>query len=262
MRHFKKFIFLILLMFGFCLPGAEGSSQNGGETHFKPEEIAGFSKKVERALAEKGAMVAIVARVGRPRGKLPQGMSYTHTGFAVYSQITTADGRQIPGYAMYNLYQRTGEPDMSDLVQDYPLEFFASVELLEAGVIIPSPELQKRLLEIIASPVYKKLHNPRYSVIANPFTLDRQNCTEHVLDVIMASIYRTDDLKIIKVNEKHYFQAQPLQVNPVKLAVGSMFSKEIALSDHPGRPVTATFETIGRFLKKYDAATEVLTISR
>lgn len=260
-RYLKNIGFVVLLIFGFCLPGAEGSSQNEGGTHFKPEEIAGFSKKVERALAEKGAVVAIVARVGRPRDKLPKGMSYTHTGFAVYSQITATDGRQIPGYAMHNLYQRTGKPDMSDLVQDYPLEFFASVELLEAGAIIPSPELQKRLLEVIASPAYKKLHNPKYSVIANPFTVDRQNCTEHTLDVIMAAIYQTDDLKVIKVNEKHYFEAQPLNVNPVKLAIGSMSSTELALSDHPGRPVTATFETIGRFLKKYDAATEILSIT-
>lgn len=264
MRHMKflvKIVFVLALVFGFFHPGAEGGSQSGGAAHFKPEEIAAFSKKVERRLAEKGAGVAVVARVGRPRDKLPKGMSYTHTGFAVYSQITTADGRQIPGYAMYNLYQKSDKPDVSELVQDYPLEFFAAVEVLEAGVIIPSPELQERLLEVIASPVYRKLHNPKYSVIANPFTLGLQNCTEHTLDVIVAAIYRTDDLRFIKANEKAYFEAQPVNVNPVKLAIGSMISADVAISDHPGPPVTATFETIGRFLKKYDAATEILTIT-
>ncbi|MEM5788990.1 MAG: DUF2145 domain-containing protein [Syntrophobacteraceae bacterium] len=261
MRYLGVAGFVFLLVFAQCTSAAEGSSRSGYSRHFNPEEIAAFSKKVEKTLAGKEARVAIVARVGRPRDKLPRGMSYTHVGFAVYSRITAVDGRQIPGYAMYNLYQKPGNSDLSDLVQDYPVEFFASVELLEAGVIIPSPELQKLLLEVIASPVYKKLHNPKYSVIANPFTLHRQNCTEHTLDVIMAAIYRTDDLEVIKVNEKQYFEAQPVDVNPVKLAFGSIVFPEVSIRDQPGRPVTATFETIARFLKKYDRATEILTIT-
>ncbi|MGV8074898.1 MAG: DUF2145 domain-containing protein [Syntrophobacteraceae bacterium] len=260
-NHLIKILLIFVLVFGCYFAEAEGSSQSGGTTHFKPEEVTAFSKKVERTLAEKGARVALVARVGRPRDKLPRGMNFTHAGFAVYSQITVADGRQIPGYAMYNLYQSNEKPNASNLVQDYPLEFFAAVEVLEAGVIIPSPELQKRLLEVIASPVYQKLHNPKYSVIASPFTLELQNCTEYTLDVIMAAIYKTDDLKVIKANEKAYFEAQPVHVNPIKLAFGSMFSAEVALSDHQGPPVTATFETISRFLKKYDNATEILTIT-
>lgn len=262
MNRLTGIAFAAFMAFGCFVPRADASgSQSGGTMHFKPEEVARFSKKVERTLAEQGAAVAIVARVGRPRDKLPEGMSYTHVGFAVYSQITTTDGRRVPGYAMYNLYQRDKQPEVSDLVQDYPLEFFASVETLEAGVIIPSPELQTRLLDVIASPVYKKLHNPKYSVIANPYTLDRQNCTEHTLDVIMAAIYRTGNIKVIKADEKAYFDAQPVKMNAVKLAVGSMVMPDVTTSDHHGPPVTATFETIARFLKKYDPGAQVLTIT-
>lgn len=263
MKHIKT----ILLTLSLCLllmPGNSafaGSSQAGGEIHFKPEEIIRFSKKVEKTLAQKGARVAIIARVGRPRNKLPEGIRFTHTAIAVYSQITTADGRKIPGYAMYNLYQRAEEPNVSDLIQDFPVDFFAGVEVLEAGIIIPSPELQKRLLKVLASPTYKELHNPHYSVIANPFTLDFQNCTEHTLDVITAAIYETSDIKVIKADEKAYFEPQPVNVNPVKLLLGSMFVADVTTSDHPGSPVTSTFTTIGKFLTKYKAASEILTIT-
>jgi len=65
---------------------SSSSSQNGEVTRFSPELIVSFSKKVERMLAEKGAHVAILARMGRPPSDLPQGMYYTHTGFAVYSE--------------------------------------------------------------------------------------------------------------------------------------------------------------------------------
>ncbi|MBT3065971.1 DUF2145 domain-containing protein [Rhodoferax sp. U11-2br] len=238
-----------------------GSSQAGEELHFKPEQVISFAKKVERTLAAKGARVAIVARMGRPVSELPEGMHFTHVAFAVYSEITTSDGRKVPGYAMYNLYQQDAHPDVSDLVQDFPVDFFAGVAHLEAGIIVPSAELQARLLEVIASPTYKALHEPHYSLIANPFTLGRQNCTEFVLDVTNAAIYQTSDIKVIKANEKAFFTAQPVNVNPFKLMLGSMFSKEVSTSDHPaGTPLTATFEKVAAYLSKYDPSTVVLTV--
>jgi hypothetical protein len=263
MKFLKNFIAALFICV-LVLPADyvfAGSSEAGGEIYFTPEQIIKFSKKVEKTLAQKGARVAILARVGRPRNKLPEGINFTHAGIAVYSQITTQDGRKIPGYAIYNLYQRNDKPDISDLIQDFPVDFFAGVEVLEAGVIIPTHELQMRLLKVLASPTYKALHNPKYSVIANPFTLELQNCTEHTLDVIVAAIYETDDINVIKANQKKYFEPQPVNIGFLKLLLGSMFVADVSTSDHPGTPVTATFTTIGNFLNKYNAASEILIIT-
>ena len=264
MLYFLRVCLVILV----CSMGATGwatgfsssSSQAGEETHFKPEQIIAFAKKVEKNLAAKGARVAVLARMGRPLSELPEGMHFTHVAFAVYSEITTSDGRKVPGYAIYNLYQQNDHPDVSELVQDFPVDFFAGVALLEAGIIVPSPELQARLLEVIASPAYKAMHDPHYSVIANPFTLGRQNCTEFVLDVINSAIYQTSDMKVIKANEKAFFVAQPVNVNPFKLMLGSMFSAEVSTSDQSGTPVTATFEKVGDYLRKYDVGSQQLTV--
>ncbi|PIV91400.1 MAG: DUF2145 domain-containing protein, partial [Gallionellales bacterium CG17_big_fil_post_rev_8_21_14_2_50_54_146] len=105
------------------------------------------------------------------------------------------------------------------------------------------------------------LHDPHYSAIANPYTLGRQNCTEHTLDVINAAIYQTDDIRKIKAVEKKYYAAQPVKVSGLELALGSLFSAEITLSDQPGAPVTATFETIANYLKKYDEGSEMFIIT-
>ena len=129
-----------------------------------------------------------------------------------------------------------------------------------AGIIIPSAELQLRLLDVIGTPAYKALHDPRYSAIANPYNVGTQNCTEFVLDVINSAIYQTSDLSVIKANEQAYFVAQPVNVNPFKLLLGAMFSAEVSMSDQPGPPVTATFETIGEFLQKYKAGGAVITV--
>ena len=265
MRYFLQVVFLLLLSsignFPATAAGFSSSSNSGAESlHFTPEQITKFAKQVEKTLAAKGARVAILARMGRSRSELPEGMQFTHVAFAVYSEITTSDGRKLPGYAIYNLYQHNDRPDFSDLVQDFPVDFFSGVVELEAGIIVPSAELQKRLLEVIASPTYTKLHDSHYSVIANPYTLGRQNCTEFVLDITNAAIYQTDDINKIKANTKAYFVAKKVNVNPFKLMLGSMFSKEVSTSDQPGSPVTATFETIGAYLGKYDQGSEVLTI--
>jgi len=265
MRYLVNTFFLLIFSFTNTIYAhaagfSSASSQAEEKINFSPEQILKFSKKVEKTLAAKGARVAILARKGRPMSEMPEGMNFTHTAFTVYSEITTGDGRKLPGYAIYNLYQQDKNPDVSDLVQDFPVDFFAGVAVLEAGVIIPSAELQKRLLEVIASPTYKTLHDPHYSVIANPYTLGRQNCTEFVLDVTNAAIYQTSDIKKIKANEKEYFVAQKVNVNPFKLMLGSMFSAEVSTSDQPGPPVTATFETIGQYLEQYDAGVEKLTV--
>lgn len=201
-RIFFGLVLLCAGMTGWATSFSGSSAQ--ASPHFPPEQIIGFAKKVERTLASEGARVAILARMGRPLADMPEGMRFTHVAFAVYSTITLANGSTVPGYAIYNLYQNDDQPNVSHLAQDFPVDFFAGVAVLEAGILIPSPELQQRLLEVIGSPVYAALHDPRYSLIANPYTLGRQNCTEFVLDVINAAIYQTNDINIIKANMREY----------------------------------------------------------
>ena len=254
-----RYLFAIILSAYYLT--AHAGSMAGGAPSFPAEQIIHFSKQVEKSLAARGARVAIIARIGRPLAEMPEGMHFTHVSFAVYSQITTADGRKIPGYAIYNDYQRDEQPDTSSLVQDFPVDFFAAVAVLEAGILIPSAELQKRLLDTINSPVYRQLHDPHYSAIANPYTLGRQNCTEHTLDVINAAIYQTGDIQRIKAAEAAYFKAQPVNVSGFKLMLGALFSSEITLSDQTGTPVTTTFETIADYLKKYDKGAQMYIIT-
>lgn len=261
MRSIINKLLLIWLVIALPAYAGVGSSQAGGEVQFTAQQITSFAKKVEKSLAAKGAYVAILARMGRPASEMPDGMHYTHVAFAVYSQIATADGRNVPGYAIFNLYQKDDQPDVSTLVQDFPVDFFSGVAVLEAGVLIPSIELQKRLLDVIRSPTYKALHDPHYSLIANPYTLGRQNCTEHTLDVINAAIYETSDINKIKANEKAFFKAQKVNVSPLKLFFGSVFSAQITTADQPtSTPETATFETISQYLKQYDQGSEAFTV--
>jgi len=241
---------------------AEAGSTADAVPQFEAKEIVSFAKKVEKTVASKGARVFIMSRVGRPVDELPDGIKFTHVAFGVYSKIKTADGREVPGYAMYNLYQREKEPDVSDLIVDYPVDFFAGVYELKAGVVIPSPELQQRLLKVIASNAYKGLHNPDYSVIANPYNSKFQNCTEHTLDVINAAIYKTNNMEKIKSNTQAYFDAQKLNISPFKLLAGSIFLPDVKTSDQKRGIKTSTYTTIAAYLDKYGLIQEQLVITQ
>ncbi len=218
------------------------------EAQFAPEHITGFAKQVEKYAAGQGARAFIIARVGRPPEDLPKGVTFTHTAIAIYSSINLPDGKTAKGYAIHNLYQNDKNLDRSDLVTDYPVDFFWGAHQLRAGIIIPTPELQQRLLQVYAEGTDKILHRPAYSILANPFNDRYQNCTEYTLDVINAAIYQTTDYQQIKANTKAHFKAHPIKVSGLKLLVGSLLMDDVKIQDHSGRVVTATFDTISGYL--------------
>lgn len=259
-RLTRIFAVTAMIMMGLTT-NAEAGSEAHAEPHFKAEQIIRFAKKVEKDVAAKGARVIILAREGRPPSELPPGFHYTHVAFGVYSMIKTTDGRTIPGYAIYNLYEREKQPDVSDLVVDYPVDFFSGVYQLKTSVLIPKPALQARLLRVIASSTFRKLHNPHYSVLANPYNTKFQNCTEFVLDVLNAAIYHTNDIHVIKADTRAYFVAQKVDVNPLKLLFATVTMPDVRTTDQHGTIKTASFTTIAAYLKKYGLVQQELVIT-
>ncbi|MCP3672848.1 MAG: DUF2145 domain-containing protein [Gammaproteobacteria bacterium] len=244
MKHLIGFILLC------CLSTTEGvyaGSASGGEANLNPDDITKFAKAVEQYAALKGARVFLIGRKGRADSELPKGINFTHTAIAVYSKIELADGKTAMGYAIHNLYQDEDNLKISSLVMDYPVDFFWPAFELKAGIIIPTPELQQRLLEAIATGVNKTVHNQKYSILSNPFNDELQNCTEHTLDIINAAIYQTTDVSRLKANAKAHFKPQNIR-KTLKLAFGSLFMNDLTTRDHHGKIYTTTFTTIGQYL--------------
>ncbi|MCP4340424.1 MAG: DUF2145 domain-containing protein [Desulfobulbaceae bacterium] len=159
------------------------------------------------------------------------------------------------------MYQRDEQPNISDLVVDFPADFFMGAHELKTGIVIPVPELQEKLYRVINSASYNKLHNPKYSALANPFNSKYQNCTELILDVINAAVYQTNEIDALKAYSKKYFKPQKVRVGPIKLFFGSIFKADIAVSDHDGQLNTAAFTTIANYMEKYDLAYKRFTIT-
>jgi len=237
--------------------GADAGSFQGGDAKLPIEDVTSFADQVERNLAARGAQVAIVSRVGRDPADLPEGIAYTHVGLWVYSDITLEDGSQVRGYRVHNLYQRAEDLDVSDLVQDSPVEFFAGAQSLNAGIIVPDRRLQTKLLDVITSPAYSDLHNAKYSAVANPDNNDYQNCTEHTLNLLMAAVYQTNDMSQIKANIKAHFDPQEIDVDPVKRLLGPIVMDGVTMRDQGNTVHTTTFTTLADFMKDFELAESV-----
>jgi hypothetical protein len=255
-----RLIIAAVLSLCLVLPADAGSSE-AGAPQLPAAEVAAFANRVQQDLAARGARVAIVSRMGRDPRVMPKGVRYTHVSFWVFSQITDANGRKGTEYRAYNLYQIGANGTRSHLVQDSPADFFAGAYNFDAGVIIPDARLQAKLLKVIASPTYAKLHNPRYSVLANPNTTQFQNCTEHTLDVLMAAVYGTSDIAQIKANRAAHFTPQVIAVGGVKRALAGATSAALTTVDHGAQVETATFESIARFMKANDLAARVYRVT-
>ncbi|OUL57239.1 DUF2145 domain-containing protein [Pseudoalteromonas ulvae] len=251
----SKWVILLAILIS---PAVFAGSTAKQSAHFSAEQISAFAKDVEYYAAKQGARAFIIARVGRPASTLPKGVSYTHTAVAIYSDITLADGAVEQGYAIHNLYQQAENSAQSELVIDYPVDFFWGAQQLKAGILIPTPQLQQQLIELVASGQHRKLHNPNYSVIANPFNNQFQNCTEFTLDMLNAAIYHTTESSKLKQNALAYFKPQVIKTNPLKLMFGALLLDEVSTADHPRQIQTATFSSLVAYLKRYQLSDEAI----
>jgi len=241
-----------------------GFSRPGAVAHLSQDAAIAFSKQIEVELAQQGARVAIVFRTGRARDQLPEGISYTHGAFWVYQNIQTADGAVIPGYAVYNLYHGEGENrTRSYLAQDFPLDFVAGSAVDDVAVIVPTPEMQRRILGVMGSPTYTALHVPDYALVANPYDPRFQNCNEFMLDVIASAAWETTDYAQIKANLREHYRATRVRVSGLQRLVGPMMDERLRTSDHRrGRIETATYESMAAFMTQHGLARRTYVLQR
>jgi hypothetical protein len=256
----KRLLLAVALTAGLALPAHAAMSSATDGTIRNPARVIPFAKKVETLLAERGAVVAIVARVGRDPKEMPNGITYTHVGIWVYSEITKPDGRKVPGYVAHNLYQNEKDNNRSELVDDLPVQFFGNVAELKSGIIIPKPELQVALLKQLASPGYKDLFVPNYSVVANPYSWRYQNCTNFVMANILAAIYGTSDKTEVTAHLRASYEPKAVPISGVVRALGPIFVDGFHTDDQDGAVKTSTFESIAAFLQRYNLAEDVIEV--
>ncbi|MEM9738964.1 MAG: DUF2145 domain-containing protein [Pseudomonadota bacterium] len=245
---------------------AQGSSETTISTgHFTDIDAADFSKSIERDLADKGARIALVFRTGRTRDKLPDSINYTHGAFWVYQAFQTPNGEIMTGYNTWNLFHGDGE-DMpqtqSYLAEEFPFTFVSASAVDDVAVIIPTPNMQDRLLELLASEAYLELHNRNYSLISNPADESFQNCVEFLLDVVSAAAWDTTDQAQLKANIAAHFEPSEIEAGLFARLFGPLADERLRLADHRGAAIqTATYESLSTFMIEHGLADETYKLA-
>jgi hypothetical protein len=251
---------------GSTTAGGGGFSARGAPaSHLTAEQAAAFSKQVERDLADRGTRLAIVFRTGETRDMLPDGISYTHGAFWTFVPISLDDGRVINGYAVYNLYHGDGKTlamDKSYLHQDFPIDFVAPSAVDDVAVIVPTAEMQRRILSIMDSPTYRALHIEPYSLVSNPHDIRYQNCTEFMLDIIAAAAWETADMAQIKANLKQHFRPTKVKTSLIERFLAPLAEDRIKTDDQGSTIITATYESMAAFMRDNGLLKEAYILRR
>ncbi len=115
-----------------------------------------------------------------------------------------------------------------------------------------------------------RLHEPRYSEIAYPWSTRYQNCNQWVLETIAEALdpqavaNRADAQVWLRAEG---YRATTLHVSPLEQFGAQLFSTNIAFDDHPQDRVTAgeidvvTAESVMDFVTRIDPAATVRVLS-
>lgn len=196
----------------------------------------------------------MISRAGCDLGRFRfdgEAPSYTHTGFAirdhvewrVYQMLNTHGGREG------HLYWQS----VVDFFRDDPHEYLCAV-------LIPSRELQYRLLDVLSSPVAARLYTPRYSRVAYPFSTRYQNSNQWVVELIAAA----QSGRRTRRDVQDYLARQGISSSILRTvgypaqAIIAMFTANARFDDHPlanrlaGRIAFITETSIRTYLQRTD----------
>lgn len=207
------------------------------------------------------AELAIIARVGQDLSKYH--LRYSHLGLV----RRVANGRWI---VLHELNQcGTAE---SDLFEEGLGNFFMdSPFAFETMIIIPSTELQKRLMTVINSDQARQLHQHRYNMLAFAYSTRYQNSNQWALEVLATALAK--DVNITQREQAQAwlklaaYQPETLHIPALTRLGARMFRANVSFDDHPmdrrmaGLIDTVTVESIAKFLQSRGEKLETMVLS-
>lgn len=261
--HFLMVVIALAALFAIHAPGAR-AGQNCVEKELPPAGVrAGLTLALALAseLDRHGAQVAFVARVGQDLSRY--GLRYSHVGIAW----------RDPASGTWTMVEELNECGTahSTLYSDGFGNFFLDdLFAYEAKVVIPTPAVQRAIEATLASGAAIRLHEPRYSEIAYPWSTRYQNCNQWVLEVLAEALDPprvTDRAGAQSWLRDHGYRPAVIGVSPFEQIGAQLFAANIAFDDHPQDQLSAgaidvvTADSALDYLVEIDPAATVRVLS-
>lgn len=209
--------------------------------------------KVRNALDSSGAQVALVARVGQDLSKYR--LRYSHIAFL------WRDHPAGPWLAVHLLNEcGTGT---STLYTQGLANFFADdIYAWDALIAIPSERIQQGIAARLANNSASYLHEPKYNMVAYPYSGLYQNSNQWVLEVLAETLADTNFIGRSEAQswlQENAYRPTTLEISALTRLGARMFRANVAFDDHPmdrrmaGQIDTVTVESMVTFLRRSDS---------
>jgi hypothetical protein len=268
LRLSAALLFTALLL---AVPAVHAQSQHECvERHPTPASLAAMfdvAQRADEALeALDGVDVVILARGGQDLSKY--GLRHSHLAFAVRED----DG----SWRTVHLLNHCKSPQ-STLFREGLSNFIGETGThTDLRVGVPTPAVRAALKTMLTSPGIqaKALHEPRYSVVAYPFSDEYQNSNQWVLEVLAAAIAQSRDgtLLVRRAQVQTWLKEQMYEPSSLHIGVGKrlgarFFAANAATTDHPaserisGNYSVVTVESVFDFLQKRKVLAQELSVA-
>ncbi|WP_256079218.1 DUF2145 domain-containing protein [Massilia sp. YIM B04103] len=244
-----------LIAAAFAAPAQAGQScEDRPMTPAALSEAMGTGRMLMGELNDSGSDVVLIGRQGQDLSKYR--VKYTHLGIAF---------RAAPNqpWRVYELLNECGTGS-SELWMDGLANFFLDDPFtLDSIMLVPPPRVAARLAESLRSPaLLHGLHEPKYNMVAYPFSTKYQNSNQWVLEVVAAAM--SSDVKVQNREQAQSwlklagYEPTELHIGPLTRLGGRIVKANIAFDDHPSalrfsdRINAATVDSIAAFLRKRD----------
>lgn len=225
------------------------------------ERALDLAQRSQQALDDSGAQVAIIARAGQDLS--PYGLRYSHAGLA---------WREHPGgrSVVVHLLNDCGTAH-SALYNDGLGNFFLTdLDRHQARLILPSPPVQHRLAQLLASRMPLRLHEPRYSMLSYAWSTRYQNSNQWVLEMLAAAGAAPGRVAS-RAEAQQWLSDEGYRPAAVRVGAAArlgarLFRANVAFDDHPAVPrlrgdfATVTVDGIEQFVRGHDRQARIIEL--
>ena len=217
---------------GAALVIAAGTSHAGRSCENKPPKADAIQRSMQlaehtaNALEQSGAQVVALARIGQNLSEY--GVRYSHFGLAY---------RDNGKWRVVHKLNQCGTAHAAVYRQGLGEFFLDDLYEYEAAVVIPTPEIQARLLPVLRDNArVAQLNTPAYSMVAYPWARTYQQSNQWALETFAmaqepAAVNRERAQAWLKLQG---YTPTTLHIGPLKRMGGRLTAANIAFDDHPG----------------------------
>ena len=196
-----------------------------------------LAEHTAQVLDQSGAQVVALARIGQNLGEY--GVRYSHFGFAY---------REGDKWRVVHKLNQCGTAHAAVYRQGLGEFFLDDLYEYEAGVVIPTPEIQAKLLPMLRDNAkLAQLNTPAYSMVAYPWARTYQQSNQWALETLAMSL---EPSAVSRERAQAWLQLKDytpttLHISPLKRLGGRLTAANIAFDDHPNeKRFTDRIETV------------------